>query len=236
MTTDPQPPIPPMPSPPPAPPKRRGCFFYGCIISLSIVGLFMIMALFTVWYMVHTLNAMVAQYCDTQPMTMPVDTLSAAQWASVSNRFASFKSALDAHSNAPPLVLTGPELNALLSSSKDMGDLSNHFHLSIEGNDVKGMVSLPLGKFHIPFVNLNGRYLNGAGVFRTTLRDNNLSVRVVSLEVKGNPVPDRFMGPLQAQNFAEQAQQNPKNAEFISKFDSIEIKDGKVIIKPRGNP
>jgi hypothetical protein len=41
------------------------------------------------------------------------------------------------------------------------------------------------------------------------------------------------MANLRQQNLAKDATKDPDNAEMIRRFESIEIKDGKIIIKPR---
>jgi hypothetical protein len=215
------------------PPKKRGCFFYGCITSLVLLTIILVAGFLGVRFFLHKIDAMVAQYTDTQAMVMPKEEMPAAELEKLKARFAAFKVALDAHSNAVPLILSGPEINALLRSSPDMKAMRDTFYIAVEGDQVKGQLSLPLSQFKIPMVDLNGRYLNGAAVFKAVLTNDQLSVRIQSLEVKGQPLPEKFMSQLRMKNLAEDAQNNPTNAAVISKFESIEIKDGRVIITPK---
>jgi hypothetical protein len=54
-----------------------------------------------------------------------------------------------------------------------------------------------------------------------------------SLQVKGRSPPDEFMSSLRAQNLAQNMHQDPKNAEVLRKIESIEVKDGKIIVKAK---
>jgi hypothetical protein len=45
--------------------------------------------------------------------------------------------------------------------------------------------------------------------------------------------PEFNQAPLRKQNLAEDAYDNPENAEMIRRLESLEIKDGKIILKPR---
>ncbi len=91
-------------------------------------------------------------------------------------------------------------------------------------------MSIPL---HLPFV--KGRYLNGAASFKASLENGVLIVTAHSIEVKGKPLPEPFMSQLRNENLAKDAYRDPKNAESLRKIESIEVKDGKLTIKPRPN-
>ena len=54
-----------------------------------------------------------------------------------------------------------------------------------------------------------------------------------SVQIKGQSLPESIMTQLRAQNLAQDAYRDPKNAATLRKFQSIEIKDGKIIIKAR---
>ena len=48
--------------------------------------------------------------------------------------------------------------------------------------------------------------------------------------VDGREVPEQIITHLKRENLAKEIYKNPKYTEFISKFKSIEIKDGKLTI------
>ena len=215
--------------------KRHGCFFYGCMTLLVIFFLAAVGGFLLVRYVAAKLNAQIAQYTDTQPMVFPKVEVSAAELGALQNRLAAFSSAVDAHSNMPPLVLSSADINALLESNTNFQALKDKCYVEIVGGEVKGQISLPLEKeFRVPLLHFKGRYLNGAGMFNVTLTNGALSVYIQSLEVKGKPLPEEFMAKLRGKNMAEDYNNNSTNAAAMSKFESIEVKDGKIIVKAKG--
>ncbi len=220
---------------PEPPKKRRGCFFYGCITCLAIFLLVVGGVFLTGWYTIHRLNALIAEYTDTSPAALPKVDMPANELASLKARVAEFEHALDAHTNTPPLILNSREINALLADSPQVKqmNLDNTFYVDLEGDQIQGQISLPLGQIKIPLLNTAGRYLNGNGDFTATVTNAALSVTVKSLEVKGKPLPASFMASLQQQNLADAVNKNPTNTAAMSRFESIEVRDGTLIIKAK---
>jgi hypothetical protein len=218
-----------------APPKKRGCFFYGCITCVVVFLVIGILAFAAFRYITHRIDATVAQYTDATPMPLPRVEVPAAELAQLQKRIDAFNQAAKIHTNTPPLILTGRDVNALLASSPEMKGFSNRFYITIESNQVRGQVSLPLNDFRIPFVNFKGRYLNGAGNLNVSITNHLLWVSMEALEVKGKPLPEKYMSQLREQNLAQEANNNPTNAAAIANYESIEVKDGRIIVKARQN-
>jgi hypothetical protein len=210
--------------------KRRGCFFYGCITVLVLVVIVGIMAVLAVNYFKNLINT----YTDTGPMALPKVEMPAAEYEALDKRVHSFKESLDKQKGVEPLVLSGDEINALIASKPDTKQFKDKFQLSIEGDKIKGQVSIPLGDTGIPFT--KGRYLNGASAFKASLQNGILIVTADSIVVKGKPLPETFMTRLRNENLAKEVYRDPKNAETLRKLESIEVKDGKISIKPRASP
>lgn len=227
--------------------KKRGCFFYGCIISLVLLLLFAGAVGFVVWYGVHTMRGYVAQYTDTSPMQIEKVELPADQLEKLNERIAAFGNAVAAHSNTPPLVLTGPEINAWLSekiqamakTNAAMKSLDGTFFITLEGDEIKGQVSLPLDGLAnsavFRMMNVKGRYLNGAGAFKAAITNGDLFIYVQSLEVKGKPLPPQIMAGLQQQNLAQGVNQQQQNTKALDKFESITVKDSTMVVTPKPN-
>ena len=47
-----------------------------------------------------------------------------------------------------------------------------------------------------------------------------------TLSVRGKPLPDSFMAGLRGKNLAEQAANDVKTAEFLSKVERLYVRDG----------
>ena len=225
-----------MPNPEPPLPKKRGCFFYGCITSLVLLLLIFIGIFVIARLVVNRVNKMVAEYTDTSGVAISKTDMSADELKALKDRVAAFNSAVDAHSNTPPLVLTAREINGLLASDSDLKDYKDKFYVSLDGDTIKAQVSLPLdGLVKLPVVDLKGRYLNGSGTFKASVEDGALSVYVEDLEVRGKPLPAEFMKGLQAQNLAQGFNNNPNAQQPFKKYDSVLVTNSTLIIKAKEN-
>lgn len=199
--------------------KRRGCFFYGCITLLVFVFVAAVGAFFVIRYVANIANAKIAEYTETQPMIFPKTDLPADELGNLKARVDAFNAAMDAHSNAPPLVLTGPEINALLANNPDFKQFKNECYVEIAGDQIKGEISLPIEKyFRVPFVHTKGRYLNGTGTLKVGVTNQRLSVYVQSLEVNGKALPPKFMAQIQGKDMAADVK-NPTNTAPTSRYD-----------------
>ena len=78
-----------------------------------------------------------------------------------------------------------------------------------------------------------GRYLNGEADLKASLQDGVLIVTLDSIEVNGQSPPEQMMTTLRQQNLAKDAYKDPKAAELFRKLESLEIDDGKIILKVR---
>ena len=219
------------------PPKRRGCFFYGCIISSALLLFIAVVVTIVVTSLVRTVNGYIAEYTEPTPMALPHADVPADELKKLNDRLADFNNAVTAHSNVPPLILTGPEINALLATSQQARNLkvNDKFFVTLEGEQVLGQVSMPLDQIKFPFIKTSGRYLNGNGAFRVGVTNGLASVVIDSLTVKGKPLPNTAMAKLRQVNFADTFNANPTNAAAISRFESVTVSNSTMIIQPRQN-
>ena len=216
-------------------PKGRGCFFYGCltlVILILVVGIGVFLA---ARYGLNKLAAFVEQYTETAPMAMAAVQMQPAEYEQLDKRVTAFAEALNGQKATPPLVLTGDEINALIASNPAWKELKGKVHVAIEGDQIKGQVSIPMDDFaRLPVMSrLKGRYLNGSAALKVSFDNGTLFVTMQSLEVKGRSPPDEFMSSLRAQNLAQNMHQDPKNAEVLGKIEGIEVKDGKITVKAK---
>ncbi len=206
--------------------KGRGCFFYGCLTSVVLLLLAGLLVFLGVRFVRNKLNA----YTDAQPLKMPKVEMTDAEFQILQQRMKAFAAALEQGKPLEPLSLNERDLNALIGLSPNTKELADKVHVSLNGNEVKGMVSIPLsglgwlGK---------GRYLNGDATFQVSLENGVLIVTAQEIRVKGVPIPESFMGPLRRENLAKEAYKDPQNAETIRKFESIQVEDSQVTVKAR---
>ncbi len=217
-------------TPTPTPPRKgRGCLFYG----LLILGLFFLVALLLGVLTVRWIRNQVIAYTDAAPMTLPKVEMPQPELQALNQRVTAFGDALEQGKSAEPLTLTERELNALLTLKPEMKQIADKVHVALTNDRVKGQISIPLENFSWFG---RGRYLHGEATFQVSLQNGVLNVVAEDVKVKGKPLPESFMAALRAQNLAQDAYKRPENAEVLSKLESIEIKDGRVIVKARPPP
>jgi hypothetical protein len=211
-----------------APPRQRGCFFYGCIIASVLALLMAILVGIMAFVGYRYLSQMVETYTATAPEQLPKVDMSAEKRKELKDRVEAFRKAVDAGTATEPLILSSDDLNALIEENDE---LKGTVYIKVEGDEVKGRVSFPLDKLKLPMI--KGRYLNGEADLKASLHDGVLIVTLDGLEVNGKKPPEEFMKSLREQNLAKDAYKDKENAEMIRKLESLEIKDGKIILKVR---
>ena len=203
--------------------RRRGCLFYGCLTS-SILALVVLAGLLLGYLKI--LNS----FTDKNPMPLPAVKMSDAEMAQVRQRVDTFSQDIRSGRSPGPLELSGDELNALILTDANLKALKGQLYVSIEGDQVKGQVSVPAARLGLGI--FKHRYINGAGTFKVSLVNGTLYVNAQSLSVKGNPIPDRYMQQVRLQNLAQNFNEDPKTSVGLNKLKSIEVKDGKLVIVP----
>jgi hypothetical protein len=217
-------PVPPLPQQP-ARSKRHGCFFYGCITALVLVVLLAVGGYFGGRYFI---NKMVADYTQAAPATLPKSEIPADEMSRLKLRIQAFS---DAPEKGQPgsITLNEKELNALLASGDN--DLKNRIYIGIDGDELKGQVSIPLNNFDLSIA--RDRYLNGNARLKVSLNNDVLMVHMQSLEIAGQPIPDYIMQALRKENIAKDVYKNEKTAEILRKIESITVKDNLITVKVR---
>ena len=213
-------------SAPPIPGKKRGCLFYGCITLAVALVVVAILSYIGFQYARKSVGNLVENYTDAQPVSLDVVELPREEADALQKRVATFQEALERQDRQEELVLSEHELNALISQDPN---LKGKMQVRIEGDRVRGHISWPLED--IGPLKLDGRYLNGLASLGVGLTNGQLSVTVDEVEVNGKPLPAPLMNELKKKNVAQEALKDPAAAENIRKFSSIEVRDGRVILK-----
>ncbi|HEU0038618.1 MAG TPA: hypothetical protein VFR76_05035 [Verrucomicrobiae bacterium] len=220
-----------MPDPTTTPPPRkgRGCLFYGCLTCVVLLLIMAVLAVVAIRFVKNQVNA----YTDSQPMKLPRVEMTDAEFQQLDQRVKAFGDAMEKGKPAEPLILAERDINALIVKAANLKELADKVYVSVNGNEVKGQVSIPLSR--LGWLG-KGRYLNGEATFNVSLENGMLMVTAREIKVKGKPLPESFMSQLRHENLAKEASKDPKNAEAIRKLDSIQVQESQVLIKARGAP
>ncbi len=220
------------------PPRQRGCFFYGCIIASILMVMVLVLIGAATYFVFRGLHQLAEQYTTTAPRELPKVDVPPNQRESLKKRAEEFSKAVEEGKAVEPLVLTGDDLNVLIEEEPQLSQIKGHVYLKIEGDELKGQVSIPLEKFsQVPgFGMLKGRYLDGEADIKASLNSGVLIITLDSIEVNGKRVPEEAMTNIRQENLAKDAYKNPKQAAILHKLESLEIKDGKMTIKVKAKP
>jgi hypothetical protein len=211
------------------PPKTgHGCFFYGCVTAIVLALVAVLAISISGYFGYQAYLKLVNEYTTPTPVRLPRVEMPEEDRKALHERVDAFKKALDEGEDTEPLVLNGDELNVLLAGDASVAD---RVYFVVEGDTLKGQVSLPLGELGLP--GLSGRYFNGKAAFHASLQDGFLVVRAESAEVNGQPISEQFMASIRNKNLAEDAAKDPENARRLNTLESLRIKDGKVIIEAK---
>ena len=209
------------------PKRRRGCFFYGCITSLVLLVL-AIAALLLGW---HLVKKAVNQYTDSKPMELPTVQMSQQEISRLRQRFETFQAAMREQRPVPPLTLNGDDINALIAHGPQQQGLQDKVYVSIEGDQLKGQVSVPLEEVGLSM--FKGRYLNGQGTFKLALHNGVLFVTAQTITVKGQPLPETFMQNIRKENLAAKLGDESRAAAVLQGLEDIRVSDGKLVLVPK---
>ena len=218
-----------MPDPTTSPPPRkgRGCLFYGCLTCVVLLLILAVLAVVAIRFVKNQVNA----YTDSQPMKLPRVEMTDAEYQQLDERVKAFGDAMEKGKPAEPLILAERDINALIVKAANLKELADKVYVSVNGNEVKGQVSIPLSR--LGWLG-KGRYLNGEATFNVSLENGVLIVTAREIKVKGKPLPESFMSQWRHENLAKEACKDPKSAEAIRKLDSIQVQESQVLIKARG--
>jgi hypothetical protein len=212
---------------PGAPKQRRGCLFYGCLSGIACLLIILIAFLVGL----YQLKKMINFYTDASQVTLPAVHLSTAEMDDLKQRIENFQDAVRSGRPTPPLTLNADEINAFIQTDTNMVRLKGKLYVTLEGNRLKGQVSVPLDELGLRI--FKGRYLNGSGIFAVGLQKGMLVVNADSLSVKGKPLPGVYMDKIRSQNLADGINNNPKASVGLNHLQEVQISDGKMVIVPK---
>ena len=92
----------------------------------------------------HYVRKVVNQFTEAQPIELPAVQMSQSEIDKLKQRVETFQKAVREQSPAEPFVLAGDDINALIASLPELKAFKGKFYVSLEGDHVKGEVSVPL--------------------------------------------------------------------------------------------
>lgn len=203
--------------------EGRGCFFWGCLTLLTVLLLTVLLFAFGLKYF---LTNFVEPHTATSSTALPSIMLSSDRYSELKGQLINFETEVTAGKQTEPLTLSAEDVMTLIFT--EIPDLNGMTYLTFEEDKAKIEFSVPLNGIW-----LSGRYLNGTGVFAITFRNGNPKISLVEATLRDEPMPDEFAKPLQARNWAQKMDEDPKMEKFLEKLENIEIVGGKIVLTPK---
>ena len=207
--------------------RRRGCLLFGGITAAILLLVLALGAFFGLRYARNMVNRLT----DAQPLALPAVKLSAAQQDELNARVKTFGDDLRAGKSPAPLELTADDLNAVIDSDPSFARVKHHLFVTIEGSQLGAQISFPAEDLGLS--RMRGRFLNATGVFHAAIATNELQITTITLSVKGETLPTPLMREVMSVNLGEKINQDPRAAAELKRLESLEVKDGKLILVPK---
>lgn len=207
--------------------KGRGCFFYGCI-TLVVVGVLAVGMIAAGFY--FGLSYLRDTYTSAKPIAVAPVTLTSSEGGPAVKRVEDFRKALASGQPLAPLELTGDELDYVVRNARP--DIRDSMHLFITNDQIHAELSYPLEAIT---PRLAGRYLNGTAQAVLRVQNGGVAVDLKAIELNGQPAPKQFLDNLKTQGMEWKPQPKDVGADIVKNLEAIEIKDGKIILKPKNS-
>lgn len=224
---------------PPATKKKRDntttCLVVGCALTGAIAILLVIASavLFTVG-MPMLLDYAINEYTTEESLELPIVEIGEKELEELTARVEEFGNAMEAGDPAAPLVLSGDDINAMIQNDPDLSEIGDKVYVMITDDDqITGQVTIPVDELVPDIESAQGRYFNGEATFNVAVVGGMLVVKINSLSINGQTVPEEFMAGMRQENLARDMMNDPDARAAFEKIDDIAVRDGALHIIPK---
>lgn len=199
-------------------------------LTLLTLLLLVVLGVGAVFYVKGRLTKFVEANTGTAAMALPDVGVNPDETQQTISKFMQFRNKLT--SPAPPgeselveIVLSGPEVNALIARIPRLQRFANQIRVSIEGSQLTGHLSVPLDRFGYP-----GRFLNGVGKFSVSAHGGKVYARLTDFESQDGEMPEKVMKHLRKRNLMTYARRFPALSGYSRRIEHIEVREDKVYL------
>ncbi len=171
------------------------------------------------------------KFSEEEPRELPAIAIEAAELDSLNARWNAFVNS-DNQATNKAMELSDLEVNALIQNHPDWQDLKGEVFIKVNEKDqLEIQFSYSLAK--VDKDRFAGRYLNGSGTISFRLVKEKLEVFLVAGELRGEAFSDGTLKKLGGENLSSLALFYQHTAQHLWQLDRIEIRNGKLWLRPR---
>lgn len=206
--------------------KGSGCLKAVLIVFIIIVIIVLAAAVGVFGaaiYTKHKLNS----YMSNEPMKIEQAPLDKKTEQNIDEKITDLNKSIEKH-NSITLELDSEELSQMIAKTADAAGFSDIAKIWIEDDSMNAEMSVPLpdkgtGKT---------RYLNGKFTFSGSVKNGRLNVNVTRCVLGGKVIPSFLLGIINANDWG-QLMEEKYGTEWLDGIDTVEISNGKLIIKTK---
>lgn len=166
-----------------------------------------------------------------RPMVIPRAVVTTEDREALAAKWFKFQQDINRGMPVLPLTISLKEFNVFFSMLPQYKD---HIHFSRAGDKFLGEASMPLDQW-LPGIG-KGRYLNASDVFDVYLgKDGTIQVHIESAKIDGKRVPRWLLRLMERQEFYRDIYDSAGGMEFARYLQSVEIRDGCVVLTPQNS-
>jgi hypothetical protein len=217
-----------LPIPPAAPRKKRRWWLYVLIALGSLLLLGVVAVVLFIGYA----KSLVSTYTETKPRVFPKVQYDPQRWKALESEWTEFARAVQNRQNPPPFKISADDLNQFFARITN-APFRDHVRFVITNNQLKAEFSAPLEQTRRP--ELKGRFVNGTATINIIFQEGWLTVNVGAVEANGKPAPGWLLKRLGRENLTKDMDRNRELVNLFGEIDSIQVKDGQIVITPFGS-
>jgi len=201
-------------------PKKRGCLFWGCIISLILIVCIGGGIAFVAYRFVQNAK----EYVSPQPQALPEHNPRPGEYEEVRKGIEKYKQR--GQEQTAELVLSADDLNTIVASDPQWRKLKGHANFRIEEDKLFLDLSLPIEEMRSL---LGNGYVNAKLRLTPVVVNRRPSFDLTEATANGKAIPE-WLVPF----FLVGIIKDLREAELLESMppaSSMEIKDGKLVLK-----
>jgi hypothetical protein len=212
----------------------------GCTILIVCVCVLIFLVGFSTWVLFRQADE-IMKFTSDKPTPVKLETIESreSEVNDLSERLEAFRQSLD-REDPTTLEFTSADLNLAIASLPSLSEFRETFHIREIREDGRIVLDVSLRLNGKPrraregesgFMASDPRFLNGTLIVRPELAQQEVVLRIDSIDVPGSTVPNQFREQMSPYRITERYKTDPVIGGAMKKLTGLTVKDGKIILR-----